>query len=417
MNRLQLPKDFYFGASLSSHQAEGGNVNNWSEWEVKNAVRLANQARDKKGWVQGWDDIKEQATSPNNYISGQASDHFNKYAEDFKLARELNLNSLRFSIEWSRIEPKEGAFDQEAIEYYRKYIAEIKANGLEPFLTVWHWTVPVWFEDLGAFKKKSNLQYFERFVELLAKEYSNQVKFWIILNEPRVFVSESYFHGRWPPQENSLISYFKVLRNLMSAHKSSYKTIKKYSPDAQIGIAENIASYTSTGDYLDRIVRKSFAKYEINLLKGFGKHLDFIGLNYYFHRHVDNFNVSKLSTTEKSSDLGWDLYPEGIYSVLTRLRVLNKPIIITENGLADRNDSHREWFIYEVLRGIEKSIAEGIDVKGYLHWSLIDNFEWDSGFWPRFGLIKVDYENNFKRSVRKSAITYAELIKDLTTSI
>lgn len=409
----KFPKGFFFGASISSHQVEGYNYNNWTIWEKENAERLASEAEAKKGWVPIWDQVKDEASDPSNYISGNAADHFNKYDEDFSIAKELNLNALRFSIEWSRIEPVEGEINQEALQFYHKYIDSLKNKGLEPFMTIWHWTVPPWFEEKGGFEKKKNIKYFEKLVDLLAEEFSDKVTYWITLNEPRIYASESFLNGRWPPQKHSIFKYFFLMRNLRKAHKVSVKTLRNKNKNLKIGIAENIASYTSGYGLLNRLVRKLFAKYELWLANSFHKHSDFSGLNYYFHRHIENFKVSKIAENEERvSDLGWDLYPDGIHSPLVKLKECRRPIIITENGLADRNDTHREWFIKETFKGIQKAINEGVDIQGYLHWSLIDNFEWDSGFWPRFGLVEIDYKNDYKRKVRESALKYSEMIKE-----
>lgn len=412
MNNFKIPINFFFGASISSHQVEGGNNNNWTEWEKKNAIRLANTAESRKGWVPIWDEVKDYAKNPNNYISGKAADHLTRFNQDFDIARQLNLNSIRFSIEWSRIEPEEGKFNSEAILHYHNYIDALIGNKLEPFMTIWHWTTPIWFEQKQGFEKEENTIFFERFVELLLKEYGSKIKYWITLNEPRIYSSESFLNGRWPPQRKGFIKYISVMMNLRNAHKKAFKLIKSYDKNLNVGIAENIASYTSGYGIINRITRKLFSYYEIRLAKSFSDHSDFIGLNYYFHRHIHDFKADKIAENkDRISDLGWDLYPSGIHAPLTRLSKLNKPIIITENGLADMNDSHREWFIRETFKSIEKSLKEGVDIRGYLHWSLLDNFEWDSGFWPRFGLIEVDYKNNFKRTIRKSALEYSKLIK------
>lgn len=410
---LTFPNNFFFGASISSHQVEGNNHNNWTVWELKNAHRLAQGSEFRKDWTPVWDEIEKDAKNPKNYISGIATDHFNRYREDFDLAKQLNLNSLRFSIEWSRIEPIEGEFNQEAINHYHEYIDELRKRNLEPFMTIWHWSLPVWFEEKGGFTKRKNIKYFTRFVEKLGQEYKEKITYWITLNEPRIYVSESFLNGRWPPQKHSILTYYFTLMNLRESHRKAYCIIKKYCPDSIVGIAENVASYTSGMGLINRLTRKLFAWYELRVIRGYNKYLDFIGLNYYFHRHIHNFNVTKIAeNTDKVSDLGWDMYPQGIHSPLVKLKDFKKPVIITENGLADQKDIHREWFITETLKSVKRAIDDGVDVKGYLHWSLTDNFEWDSGFWPRFGLIDIDYKNDFKRTIRKSALKYAEIIRN-----
>ena len=154
-NRRVFSKHFYWGASTASHQVEGGTENQWSVWELAHAKELAKTAKDRLSYLPSWPDIKEQAQDPANYVSGQGVDHYRRYKEDFDIAKSLNLNAFRFGIEWSRIEPKEGDWDEQQIEHYHTYIKELKKRGLEPFLNIWHWTMPTWFTDKGGFKKSN----------------------------------------------------------------------------------------------------------------------------------------------------------------------------------------------------------------------------------------------------------------------
>jgi beta-glucosidase len=165
MDKRVFPRDFMWGASTASHQVEGGTVNQWTVWELAHAKQLAKTAEDRLGWLPRWNKIKNQATDPENYISGKGVEHFSRYKEDFDIAQKLNLDSLRFSIEWSRIEPTKGEWDEEAVTHYRRYIAELQKRNLEPILNIWHWTSPTWFEEIGGFKKRTNVKYFQRFIQ------------------------------------------------------------------------------------------------------------------------------------------------------------------------------------------------------------------------------------------------------------
>lgn len=409
LDKLKFPNNFFWGASISSHQVEGGVFNNWTEWEKKNSNRLALESKNRS-WLRNWSEIKDFASDPNNYISGSGADHYNRYLEDFTLAKNLNLNAIRFSFEWSRIQPNESTFDKEAINHYKRYVFKLKEFGFEPFATIWHWSLPIWFEGKGGFENPENLRYFEKYVEILANEFSQDIKFWIVHNEPRIYTSESFLNGRWPPQKKSVFTYLKVLMNLQKAHFKAYDILKLINPNLQIGIAENIASYTSKGNIFDQLARIIFNWYELRIIRMYKSKLDFIGLNYYFHRHLNKLRLSKLGEDINTSDLGWELYPQGIKSPLLKLKSMGKPIIITENGLADSKDKHRSWFLKLTIKSIAETIRDGVDVRGYLHWSLIDNFEWDSGFWPRFGLIEIDFKNK-SRKIRKSGFLYSEIIQ------
>ena len=409
-NPLKFPKGFLWGAATSAHQVEGNNHNQWTEWELKNSKIKSQNAKLKK-----WPDfILEGYPNPlqeKNYISGRACGHYNRYEEDFDIAKSLGHNAHRFSIEWSRIEPEEGKFNEKEIEHYRDVIRALRARNLEPFVTLWHWTMPVWFARKGGFEKNGNIKYFVRFCEYVTKEFKDDVTFWITLNEPEIYTTSSYLKGVWPPQKKNLISYLLVIKNLIKVHRESYRIIKKIEPSAQIGIAKNNIYFEAYQNKINNWILKKFIDwwwnfYFLNRIKNCQ---DFIGLNHYFHNRIKNLKFGQ-NENKKVSDMGWELYPEAIYYVLKDLKKYNKPVYITENGLADTKDENREWFIKESLKNIHKSISEGVDVRGYFYWSLLDNFEWDKGFWPRFGLVEIDYKT-LKRKPRPSSKIYGEIVK------
>ncbi len=396
---FQFPKNFYWGSATSNYQVEGGNHNDWSEWEKENAERLAKETEKKFGHLQNWSEIKKQAQNPQNYISGRACDHYNRYEEDFDIAKSLEHSAHRFSIEWSRIEPEEGKFNEREIEHYRKVIKALRGRGIEPFITLWHWPIPIWLRDKGGWENKKVIDYFSRYAEKIVSSLKDDVKFWITINEPEIYANNSYLKGVWPPQEKSLFSYLRVVKNLIKVHRKVYRIIKTINPNSQLGIAKNNIYFEGWQLFL---INWWWNFYFLNQIKNYQ---DFIGLNYYFHRRfLKNKN-------EIISDLGWEIYPEGIYYVLKDLKRYNKPIYITENGVADAKDKKREKFIKEHLRYVYKAIQEGVDVRGYFYWSLLDNFECDKGFWPRFGLVEVDYKTG-ERKIRPSAYEYAEIIKE-----
>ena len=409
-NPLKFPKGFLWGAATSAHQVEGNNHNQWTEWELKNSKIKSQNAKLKK-----WPDfILEGYPNPlqeKNYISGRACGHYNRYEEDFDIAKSLGHNAHRFSIEWSRIEPEEGKFNEKEIEHYRDVIRALRARNLEPFVTIWHWTMPVWFARKGGFEKNGNIKYFVRFCEYATKEFKDDVTFWITLNEPEIYTTSSYLKGVWPPQKKNLISYLLVIKNLIKVHRESYRIIKKIEPSAQIGIAKNNIYFEAYQNKINNWILKKFIDwwwnfYFLNRIKNCQ---DFIGLNHYFHNRIKNLKFGQ-NENKKVSDMGWELHPEAIYYVLKDLKKYNKPVYITENGLADTKDENREWFIKESLKNIHKSISEGVDVRGYFYWSLLDNFEWDKGFWPRFGLVEIDYKT-LKRKPRPSSKIYGEIVK------
>lgn len=400
MTKLEFPDGFLWGASTASHQVEGDTRNQWSEWE-NSPGRIAQLE---------WDGLIAKY-GKDNFISGLAADHYHRYEKDFRLAKELGLSATRISIEWSRVEPQEGYFDMEVIQHYRSVITSIRANGMEPFVTLWHWTFPIWFRDKGGFAVRDNEKYFTRFAEKMIDELRD-VKFWITLNEPEIYTSHGYGKGIWPPQEKSRITALKVFYNLAHAHRLAYKKIKEINPSARVGIAKHNVYFEAYRNQPWNVVIKKLADwtwnfYFLNMIAGTQ---DFIGLNHYFHNRIKNGKMNQ-NENLRVSDLGWELYPKAIYHVLKDLKKYKLPVYITENGLADAEDKQRVWFIKETLKNVHRAIGEGIDVRGYLHWSLMDNFEWDKGFWPRFGLIAIDYATQ-KRIPRESAFVYKDICLD-----
>ena len=393
--KLDFPKNFYWGSATSAHQVEGDNHNDWTEWEKANAERLTKKARN---YWQPWQQEKfPEMFESKNYISGKACDHYNRFRADFDIAKSLGHNAHRFSIEWSRIEPEQGKFDEKEIEHYRQVISALKERGIEPFVTLWHWTNPIWIRDIGGWENKKTIGYFLRYVEKIIDAFGAEIKFWITLNEPCVYSSAGFLKGHWPPDKSNIFKYFKVLRHLAGAHNKSYKVIKEINAQTQVGISKH-------NIYFENIpfANSFWNEYFLDKIKN---HQDFIGLNYYFHARLFG------NKNEQISDLGWEIYPEGIYHVLKSLKKYNKPIYITENGLADAKDEKRAEFIKEHLKWMHKAIGEGVDVRGYFYWSLLDNFEWDKGFWPRFGLVEIDYKT-MARKIRNSALEYADICKN-----
>ena len=390
---LRFPKNFLWGTATSAYQVEGGNKN--------------------CDWAKLFD-------------AGKACDHYNRYEEDFELAKSLNQNAYRFSIEWSRIEPKEGKFDQKEIEHYREFLKALKVRDMKVMATLHHFTNPLWLAEIGGWTNKKVVFYFSRFAQKMFDEYKDLVDFWITINEPLIYGVLSYFQRRWPSPETktyplpfyarrvpNFISFLKVLRNQILAHKKIYETFHQAKKDAKIGIAKNnvFLEPANKKSFLDvssvKICNYFWNQLFLNKIKN---HLDFIGLNYYFHNKI-KFPFRMRNENKIVSDLGWEIYPEGIYHVLKDLKKYNLPIYITENGIADKKDKLRKDFIKNHLRWVWQSIQERVDVKGYFHWSLIDNFEWDLGFEPRFGLVKIDYKT-LERKPRPSAFYYSKISKE-----
>ena len=362
-----------------------------------------------------WDEIKSQVQDPKNYVSGKGVDHYNRFREDFDIAKGLNLNAFRFGIEWSRIEPKEGVWDEKEIEHYHTYIKELKKRGIEPFLNIWHWTMPTWFTDKGGFSKQANLKHWQAFVQKFADEYGHMLNYVLTINEPNVYMGNSYIQGKWPPQDQNVLRGLHVYWSLAKAHKQAYKILKTANPKLKVGVATSFGTVKAQRpNNLIDITTAWASEYFWNwwYLRRIRKYQDFVGFNYYQTRYVKG--IKDVTPKAPVNDLGWYMEPEGLFPLMVKAwRKFKKPIFITENGVADMHDQYRQWWIEETMVAMERAISEGVDVQGYLHWSLLDNFEWAYGWWPKFGLVEVDRAHGMKRAVRPSAKWWAEKIKEL----
>ena len=414
--KLAFPKKFLWGAATSAHQVEGDTHNQWTVWELENAKSNAAQASYHFEDLDSWSRVADEAKDPGSYVSGTATDHYHQYTQDFDLLEKMNMNAFRFSIEWSRVEPTEGAWNVEAIAHYKKYTAELKKRGIEPVVTLFHFTLPTWFTARGGFEKRSNIQYFVRFAEKMVRELGADARLIITINEPEIYAHESYKAGNWPPNITSNWKLWRVMNNLARAHTQAAAAIHAINRRYKVSIAKN-SCYFYAGDdsWLSRKSTDVMQYFQDDyFLKKVVKSCDFLGMNFYFSNRVYGYRIH--TPDERLSDLGWDLNPADIQHALERLNEkYHLPILITENGLADGEDENRQWWITQTLLGMQKAMDRGVKLEGYLHWSLLDNFEWDKGIWPRFGLASVDYVTR-KRTLRPSALWFGKVIKHLRES-
>lgn len=411
--KFLFPKDFLWGAATSAHQVEGGLHNQWTVWELENARALAAQASYQYGDLKNWDDIKDQATSPMNYVSGRAVNHYQLYEHDFDLLQSLNMNTYRFSIEWSRIQPEEGAWDEREVAHYRSVLLALRKRNIEPVVTLFHFTVPVWFADRGGFEKAQNIKYFVAFARRIIEELGPIVQYVITINEPEAYAAQSYLEGRWPPQGHSPFRMRRVMLNLAIAHNLVARQIHRMSDHYLVSVAKNsVYIYAGDDSWLSVMAARVAQFFQDDyFLRQVMHSCDFIGVNYYFSERLYGFRTH--NPESRISDMGWDMEPKDIEHVLMRLhKKYKKPILITENGLADANDVNRQWWITQSIVAMQRAIAKGVKLIGYIHWSLLDNVELDKGFWPHFGLISVD-RRTMKRTPRKSAIWFARIIKQI----
>jgi len=420
LKEIKFPKDFLFGTATASLQIEGGDTNNsWYRW----------------------------SNMPGKIIDGTncsvANDHWNRVDEDIDLMKKLNMQTYRMSLEWSRIEPEEGQFNKDAINHYRDEIVKLKKAGIEPIVTLHHFSNPLWMEDRGSWTNKQAVKNFSNYTNYVVSKLGDLISSWVTINEPNVYLQFGYVAGQWPPGLQSIGAYIKGAKNMIKAHVKSYKIIHQVRKemgfsDTEVGVAHHIRIFEPKNDkFIEKIISKiqnrlfhevfivGMASARIIFPFSFfsfkkGNFQDFFGINYY-SRDMISFNPKNVGQLfgdmevkqgAETNDLGWEIYPRGIYLIAKKyFNRYKKPIYITENGTCDAKDDFRAKYIYDHLEQISIAIEEGIDIKRYYHWTLIDNFEWSEGESARFGLIEVDYKTQ-KRTVRKSGHFFGEIAKN-----
>ena len=413
----KFPDGFLWGTATAAHQMEVGNNKNQS-WL----------------WEQQPNKIKNGDTSEHD------CEHWTRLPDDFNLITELHNNAYRMSIEWSRIIPEPYKVDQEVVKHYHAMIEWLVDHGITPFITLHHFTEPIWWAKEGSLlnKKSAHLKHFEFYVETVAKAFVDLPIVWNTINELDIVASIGYFIGSFPPGYKSIRKSIKALNTLLMMHGIAYRTIKKYQPEAKVGIVKNmpyVQPYNKKSRS-DRFIAK-FVDYSMNgatlralrtgklytslfRSKKFIKDsTDFIGLNYYNYiltsRKLPDLNIQARPDSDPKylcEGLGWEPFPDGILYNLRRLKkeFPTKPIYITENGLGTSDDEWRQKFLIHHLMRVHQAIQEGIDVRGFFEWSLMDNFEWAEGYSSRFGLYEVNFSTQ-QRIKRESANLYSEIAK------
>lgn len=433
---MSAPTDFAWGAATSAHQIEGGNEHNdWWAWE-------------QEGRIEG------------GVRSGLATDHWNRWEEDLQHAKDLGLNSYRFSIEWSRIEPKEGQIDFDAIQRYRQILEGCARHGLKPMVTLHHFTSPLWFARQGGFSAPAAPVLFAKFVQIVVRELGAQIPLWCTFNEPMVLVVGTYLAGFMPPGTHNPAGASRALHGLLRSHALAYDIIHREMPTRAgpwkdsgllVGIAHNLLDFAPDRRWhplewgFTRVLRNFYNHSWLRAIVGkkprfsvpgiipkvaevpeaLGRATaDFIGINYYTRAYVQwtrqhtmqgpgsklPIHVAFARPKEPVSDVDWSIHPNGLAKIIREVTRYGLPIYITENGIADREDKLRGEYIFIHLRAIAREISNGAPIHGYYYWSLLDNFEWIKGYGPRFGLYEVDYKT-LARTARPSAHLFKKIVE------
>ncbi|MCH9617042.1 MAG: 6-phospho-beta-galactosidase [Chlamydiia bacterium] len=405
---------FFWGVAISEYQNSGSQTVsncNWAEWEKSS----------------GKD-------------SGSSNNHFENYETHIAALEELGCNAFRFSVEWSLIEKKEGQFDLAVVQRYREEILALKEKGITPFVTMHHFTEPLWFTEKGGFEKEENLKLFEEFAIFIFRELHEEVTYWAVINEPTVNAYMPYHLGRWPPEKVDTQKGFTVLKNLLESHVNVYEKCKAIDSSARIGFVhsflafeayypwfpvEAVAAYYMTKNWNESVVN-FFLTGELKGSLPFAGAVDFnddrapfsfdfVGVNYYatpilaFTPFGDEWMDASCHEGQVMTDMPYHIDPEGFYETLIRCTAFDKPIYVTENGIADAKDDRRACWIKSYTDAMLRAKRDGSDIRGYFYWTLFDNFEWSDGYDMKFGLFDLDKQSGAIK-LKEGAKAYQEII-------
>lgn len=408
---MNFPADFRWGTATAAYQVEGENTNSdWWTWE------------------------QQPGKIAEGHHSGRACDWWANAEADLDRAADMGTNAHRLALDWSRIEPEPSVFSDEALGRYREILTALHARQIEPMVTLHHFVNPLWLVEKGDFDTDVVVDYFRRFAAKVASELGDLIPLWITINEPVVYAYRRYLTGDFPaPPKTGWSAAAKALRTLLKCHAAAYQAIKEVRPEAQIGVAKNMAIFSApagghAGDrwwagrlsalYNDLwLAAMDDGRLRFPLgrgrIKGLAGSFDFIGLNYYGRYYTPFFRMPArewpAGAVMGDGDYA-EIYPEGIFESIQRVRRYGKPIYITENGIPDRADKHRPEFLLTHLREVWRAVNFNWPVMGYYHWTLVDNFEWDRGWTQRFGLIALNPETG-ERRLRRSGELYGEICR------
>ena len=416
-----FPSGFLWGVSTAAYQVEGHNHNSqWADWESAGRIRSGDR-------------------------SGAACDWWENAERDFDLARDLSINALRLSLEWSRIEPEAGKWDAAALERYREQLKGLIRRGIRPVVCLHHFTNPRWFEQRGAFLDPDAPLRFERFARYVVEGLRDLCQCWVTFNEPNVYAASGYVLGEFPPGKMGQVgTAIRVTSVLASCHLLAYRLIHQLQPEAQVGWAQHYVVFEPVATVFDRwiasllnetfneaflqLVEQGCLRFPFSLLDGRVRQVqgacDFVGLNVYNRLHVafDPLNLGQLFSrifVPQHVPQGdpcverpyGEAYPRAVRMAVERAARLKKPIYILENGVPDAQDRFRPWLLVNVVAELHSLIREGHDIRGYFHWTLTDNFEWTEGWGLRFGLVELNPATQ-ERMVRPSGHLFRKIASE-----
>lgn len=415
---FHFPVGFLWGTATAAHQVEGNNTNNnWAAWEKEpGRIRLGQTAGLACDWWGG------------------------RWREDLDRAAAAGQNSHRMSVEWSRVQPTPDRWDENALDRYRDIIRGMQERGLTPMVTLHHFSNPLWLEEKGGWENEASIEAFVAFVRKTVEALREYVNLWVTINEPNVYATFAYLMGDFPPGKKDLGAALRVMENLVRAHAAAYRAIHAIQPTARVGIAAQYRGFEPFrawlpmdrwaagmqhqmfNDLIPRALNTGVLRFPawIKRIPEAKGTQDFLGFNYYTRDYVafaparagEMFGRRFYLPNAELSGTGFIANaPQGMFAALKWARSFNLPIIITENGVEDSDDRMRPRYIIQHLHQVWRAVNFNYPVKGYFHWSLVDNFEWERGWTQRFGLWELDPETQARRK-RPSADLYAEICRE-----
>ncbi len=446
METARFPDDFLWGAATSAYQIEGS--------------PLADGAG-----ASNWHRYAHQPGHISDGSNGDvACDHYRRYRDDVQLMAELGLKAYRFSVSWSRIFPEGiGRKNQQGLDFYSRLVDALLAVGIEPFITLYHWDLPAALEDRGGWTNRDSAAWFGDYAHTLFRALKGRVSYWATLNEPWVVVDSGYVHGVHPPGRGSLAEAAQATHNLLRAHALGVKAFRA-DPTGKVGIVVNLepkdpasgrpddlAATMRADAYMNKLFLDpmNLGSYPEEMQEVFGhawpefsisdmtlicEPFDFLGINYYT-RSVNRADplahpVGASPVRQQAAaytEMNWEVFPEGLTRILlwVKQRYGDIPLYVTENGAAFDDPPEAENCIADLARvdyfrkhllAASQALTEGVRLRGYFAWSLLDNFEWSHGYSKRFGIVGVDFSSQ-RRVTKLSAKFYREVIRSWGASL
>lgn len=375
-----FPAGFTWGTATAAHQIEGGNTNN--DW-----------------WA-----FEHDPASPASESSGDATDSYHRWRDDADIVASLGLDTYRFSLEWSRIEPAEGEFSQAALDHYARQCEGLRERRIDPVVTFHHFTTPQWLAAKGGWQDPSVVERFATFVDRASARLDGLMSTACTINEPNVVSFVGHVMGFFPPgKQLGMVEFERINGIFVDAHRAAVEVIRANAPGTPVGITLSMAEWVAVDGGEVRMAEERRLSEDVFLDATEGD--DFIGVQTYSRNRVGpNGSVGGEDGVE-TLIMGYEYWPQSLEATLRRAWEYTggrTPLIVTENGIGTDDDTQRIRYLDAALAGVLRAIADGVDVRGYTCWSLLDNFEWSFGYAPRFGLVEVD-RTTFARTPKPSA--------------